>query len=206
MATYIITDCINNITYNVSGTTFSEGDIIGFFIGEDPFCGVVGQETTDPITPLSLYDSTFLSCCECLGSITDSLNFKFKKCNTLEEINIESTNFCSQYGIPTTGITYEIQFDTETPFCATFDGLSPTGETNYSYVSGPFTFCEECGQEPPRSANTEVLVCEVCCDCGATGTTVNQIVPPHPVWTDGYGTPVTQLNMIVLGGPNGLNN
>jgi len=25
------------------------------------------------------------------------------------------------------------------------------------------------------------------------------------VWTDGYGTPVTQLNMIVIGGINGLN-
>jgi len=29
---------------------------------------------------------------------------------------------------------------------------------------------------------------------------------PHPVYTDGYGTPFTQLNMVVLGGPNGLNN
>jgi len=58
---------------------------------------------------------------------------------------------------------------------------------------------------PPRSANTESTVCVICCECGATGSTINQVSPPHPVWTDGYGTPVTQLNMIVLGGPDGLN-
>ena len=54
------------------------------------------------------------------------------------------------------------------------------------------------------SANTETTICqEVCTGSGTTITT--QIIPPHPVWTDGYGTPVTQLNMITLGGPNGLN-
>lgn len=203
MATYIITDCINNMTYNVSGTSFSEGETIGFYIGEEPFCGIVGQETTDPITPLSIYDSTFSDCCECLSAITEFLNFKFTKCDTLEEINIEATNFCDQYGIPTTGLTYEIQFGTETSFCATFVGLSPTGETNYSYVSGPFSVCEYCGEEPepPRSANTETFICIP--DCEFTGSTA--VSPPHPVWTDGYGTPVTQLNMVVLGGPNGLN-
>jgi hypothetical protein len=58
--------------------------------------------------------------------------------------------------------------------------------------------------EEPRSANTESTVCEICCECGATGSTTNIITPPHPVWTDGYGTAVTQLNMIVIGG-NGLN-
>ncbi len=53
--------------------------------------------------------------------------------------------------------------------------------------------------------NTEATVCVICCDCGATGSTINQITPPNPVWTDGFGTDVTQLNMIVLGGPRGLN-
>ena len=201
MATYIINQCLTNISYNVSGTTFSEGETIGFFIGEDFFCGIVGQVTTEPITPLSLYDSTFTNCCECLNSVTESLNFKFIKCGTLEEINIESTNFCEQFGTPTTGITYEIQFDSDVPFCATFEGLSPTGETNYSYVLGPFSVCEDCGQEPPRSANTETFICIP--DCEFTGSTA--VAPPHPVWTDGYGTEVTQLNMVTLGGINGLN-
>jgi hypothetical protein len=52
----------------------------------------------------------------------------------------------------------------------------------------------------PRSANTESTVCIVKC----SGDTVS-VVPPHPIWTDEYGTQVTQLNMITLGGPNGLN-
>ena len=89
------------------------------------------------------------------------------------------------------------------PFCATFLGLSESGETYYSFVSGPSSGCEDCGEEPPRSANTESTIClEV---CGPDGNTVIVVNPPHPVWTDGYGREVTQLNMVVLGGPNGLN-
>lgn len=57
----------------------------------------------------------------------------------------------------------------------------------------------------PRSANTENFVCVTCCPCdGSSGSTFS-VTPPHPVWTDGYGTSVTQLNMIVIGGINGLN-
>ena len=64
--------------------------------------------------------------------------------------------------------------------------------------------CIECDIDNtilPRSANTENFICIP--DCEFTGSTA--VTPPHPVWTDGYGTEVTQLNMIVLGGPNGLN-
>jgi hypothetical protein len=49
------------------------------------------------------------------------------------------------------------------------------------------------------SANTESLVCII--DC--SGTTKN-ITPPHPVYGDLTGGTVTQLNMIQLGGENGL--
>ena len=69
--------------------------------------------------------------------------------------------------------------------------------------------CDDCvfdNTRQPKSSGTEYEVCEICCDCGSTGSTINLITPPHPVYTDGYGTPVTQLNMVVLGGPNGLNN
>lgn len=56
----------------------------------------------------------------------------------------------------------------------------------------------------PISANTETFLCQEICVSG--GTTIISITPPHPVWTDGYGTSVTQLNMVTLGGPDGLNN
>jgi hypothetical protein len=50
------------------------------------------------------------------------------------------------------------------------------------------------------SANTEVTICIPLCD----GSVVS-VTPPHPVWSDLTGGTVTQLNMVVLGGPDGLN-
>jgi len=55
------------------------------------------------------------------------------------------------------------------------------------------------------SANTEVTICEQICD-GSGGTTVVSVTPPHPVYSDLTGGTVVQLNMVTLGGPNGLNN
>lgn len=52
------------------------------------------------------------------------------------------------------------------------------------------------------SANTETIICQEVCTSG--GTTVVQVVPPHPVYSDLTGGTVTQLNMVVLGGPNGI--
>jgi hypothetical protein len=204
MANYIINECLTNDEYIVSAVTLTVGATIRFVFDEMSFCGTVGEVTSSP--PSADFGQLYDDCCLCLSGITESLNFKFIQCGTENEINISATDFCSEFGSPTTGLTYEIQFASETPFCATFEGLSESGETNYSYISGPFLLCEDCGEEPPRNSGTESLICEICCDCGATGSTVNQITPPHPVWTDGYGTQVTQLNMITLGGPNGLNN
>ena len=84
-------------------------------------------------------------------------------------------------------------------------------EPNYSTITPVSTYynCIECAFDNtrfPRSANTETLICVVCCDCGSSGSTITQVAPPHPVYTDQYGTDVTQMNMVVLGGPKGLNN
>lgn len=202
MAKYIINQCLTNDDYIISAvTTLTAGEVIKFFIVEDPFCGTVVEETSSPITTGSYYDSVYTDCCECLSGFTDSLNFKFIRCGTSEEINIEAFNFCGQYGVPTTGITYEIQFGLlGTPFCTTFSGLSPTGETNYFYVSGPFLDCEDCVSPPPISAGTETIMCVL--DC--SGNTIT-VVPPHPTYLNEYGKAVVQLNMIELGGMNGLN-
>jgi len=203
MPNYIINQCLTNEQFVISAVTLTEGATIEFDISEARFCGTVGVETEETETLNIFLIGPHTNCCTCLSGLTESLNFNFIICGTLEEINIESTNFCSQIGLPITGITYEIQFDSDVPFCATFQGLSESGETNYSYVSGPFLLCEDCGEEPepPRSANTETFICIP--DCEFTGSTA--VTPPHPVWTDGYGTEVTQLNMVTLGGINGLN-
>jgi len=65
----------------------------------------------------------------------------------------------------------------------------------------PYLFydnCELCLS--PLSANTETNVCIV--DC--SGNTIS-VTPPHPVYTNLRGKAVIQLNMISLGGENGLN-
>jgi hypothetical protein len=204
MANYIINECLTNDEYIVSAVTpLTVGEVIKFYIGEEnPFCGTVGEVTSSPVTPLSFYDSVYTDCCECLSGFTDSLNFKFIRCGTSsEEISIEATDFCSEYGVPTTGITYEIQNGLfGTPFCATFSELSPTGETNYHFYDGPFLDCENCISPPPISAGTETIVCVI--DCSGNTTT---ITPPHPTWTDGYGRAIVLLDAIELGGMNGLN-
>jgi len=153
------------------------------------------------ITTNIVFNSLYEDCCDCLSNRgANPLHFKFIRCNTLEEIDIESAGFCDQFVTPTIGMIYEIQFGLDTPFCATFTGLTSTGETFYSYVSGPFLSCEDCENPPPISAGTEYNVCVI--DC--SGNTVS-ITPPHPTWTNEQGHAVVLLDAIALGGMNGLN-
>lgn len=49
------------------------------------------------------------------------------------------------------------------------------------------------------SANTENTICVT--DCSGNTKT---IIPPHPVFSDVTGGTVTQLNLVQLGGQNGL--
>jgi len=129
-------------------------------------------------------------------------------CDTLVEsfVSITLDNYLSVYNFgsltnysvkDSNGICYQI-----TNLCPI-----PLEEQGFTAVEFYFncTFCETTIVNPPRSANTETLVCVTCCPCDGTSGSTFSVVPPHPVWTDGYGTPVTQLNMITLGGINGLN-
>jgi hypothetical protein len=126
-------------------------------------------------------------------------NFILEQCSS-------ATQFTVGFGVsftPMTGETYSFS-----------DGL--TGETICGTVisgtASPTTYsamtlydnCHECIIDIPRSANTEENICIEICD--PSGNTVTSVPSPHPVWTDNYGTEVTQLNAITLGGQNGLNN
>ena len=201
MPNYIINECLTNDVYVLSASTLTLGATVEFDISEERFCGTVGSETSSGETLNITFISLRTDCCVCLSGLTESLNFKFIRCGTLEEINIESFNFCREFGLPTTGVTYEIQNGLlGTPFCATFSGLSSTGVTNYYYSSGPFSDCENCENPPPISAGTETIVCVI--DCSGNTTT---IIPPHPTWTNEQGHAVVLLDAIALGGMNGLN-
>lgn len=48
-------------------------------------------------------------------------------------------------------------------------------------------------------------ICTVCPD-GSGGETAIFADAPHPTYTDGKGNDIVQLDMVALGGPNGLNN
>ena len=125
-------------------------------------------------------------------------NFILEQCSS-------SNQFIVGFGIsftPITGQTYSFSNGlTGETICGTI--LSgTTGATTYSAIT-QYDNCNECIIDIPRSANTPYNICEVCSD--ETVITVYNLTPPHPVYTDGYGTPVTQLNMVTLGGPNGLN-
>jgi len=76
-----------------------------------------------------------------------------------------------------------------------------TGNLSIVYF---FYSCIYCPDQIITSANTESDICQqICTD---TGSTVVSVDAPHPIYTDGYNNPIMQLNMIVLGGINGLNN
>jgi hypothetical protein len=200
MTNYIINECLTNDVYILSGVT--PGQTVQFTDGRELFCGTVGLETSSGETPFISFVQLYDDCCACLSNnYIEPLNFKFITCDTLDEIDIEAADFCDVFnGAPTIGMIYEIQFDAETPFCATFTGLTSTGETNYHYVSGPSLSCEDCENPPPISAGTEYNVCVI--DC--SGNTVS-ITPPHPTWTNEQGSAVVLLDAIALGGMNGLN-
>ncbi len=130
-------------------------------------------------------------------------------CDTLVEsfVSITLDNYLSVYNFGSL-TNYSVKGSNGSCYQITNLCPIPLEEQGFTAVEFYFncTFCESSDVNPPRSANTESFVCVICCDCGATGSTITQVSPPHPVWSDGYGTPVTQLNMITLGGMNGLNN
>jgi hypothetical protein len=56
----------------------------------------------------------------------------------------------------------------------------------------------------PLSAGTVYKVCVAVYNCDNTENNEIREVP-HPVWTNEMGKSVVQLNMVTLGGPDGLN-
>jgi hypothetical protein len=127
-------------------------------------------------------------------------NFILERCSSSDEYIV---GFGGRLD-PQTGDTYSFSDESMVEIICGKIISQTEEESSYSAIT-QYDDCVECRGDVPRSANTEYEVCEICCDCGATGSTINLLTPPHPIYTDGYNTPVSQLNMVVLGGPNGLN-
>jgi hypothetical protein len=204
MANYIVRECTSETTYIVSADTLNIDDVISFYFGEDINCGVVVNETSDSHD--SLFYRTEIDCCDCLTANTGNSSFAFERCDNQEYIYITIQTFCDTYGdTPISKTVWNLfNLDTNENVCATF--MYPDKEPGVSYWipdEGPFNGCGNCDIGIPRSANTETFFCEQICT--ESGTTVVEVVVPHPVWTGLYGESITQNNSVQLGGRNGLN-
>ena len=87
--------------------------------------------------------------------------------------------------------------------CGTVIQPSP-GVPNY-VATTLYDGCGECLNDTLEfiTAGTPYEACVICCPCG-TGSTVNSVSTPHPVWTGLNGEVVVQANAVELGGMNGL--
>jgi len=201
-------EAINCITSEVLGTieiyyVASKGIKYSMTDGVNKYCVTIGLETSEPSNFSGMTE--YSNCFECLNS--EEINILSYPCDDSEIVTLPITAFTNSSQIINNGesaVSYICYYSGETIFCAcfTFDQTSNEPTVNVSDILNTHSTCGFCLLvNTPRSANTETIVCVETCESG----TFTQIVPPHPVWTDGYGTPVTQLNAITLGGPNGLN-
>jgi hypothetical protein len=187
---------------------FGQGDIVKLKYGtSDYFCATL-TNIYDPLQHYSINtiaktdDVISYSDCETCD-VTTTINLSVKECNSSINSYISIPITIWYYYVSNLGLnTYSLyKYDK----CSTILNTCPL-PGDYPTVT-PYAFylnCETCifdNTRQPRVAGNEVTVCVELCD-----QSVVSVTPPHPVWTDGYGTEVTQLDMITLGGPNGLNN
>jgi hypothetical protein len=212
--------CTNSNTYSgVYVTTDSAaqiGDVVKLMWGSNEWicAGLINTASTysggytyyntqkNGLGSTLIYDS-----CETCNS-QGLIGVTLVNCDTLVEsfVSITLDNYLSIYNFGSL-TNYSVKDSNGSCYQITNLCPIPLEEQGFTAVEFYFncTFCETTIVNPPRSANTETYICNYCCDCGASGETITQIVPPHPIWSDGYGTWVTQMNMVLIGSGNGLN-
>jgi hypothetical protein len=59
----------------------------------------------------------------------------------------------------------------------------------------------------PTTISAGTYNTKICYECpdGSGGTIATAVDAPHPTYTDGQNNSIIQLDMVALGGPNGLN-
>jgi hypothetical protein len=209
-------DCVTNRSFTVNMVSGSSiNDIVHIKWGETDLVCVTLSNLTDGIASFYSDGITHNDCPTCSSTI--ELGLTLIGCTTGIESYVKVTSEVWQnivgYSIPFT-VGYPVISDANGN-CYYVKNSCPitVQEGAQSFTPQNYYFnCPQCAfdnqsdnQRMARSANTEYNACVICCDCGSTATTVNSVTTPHPVYTDGFGTPVTQLNMVVLGGINGLN-
>ena len=204
---YTLQSCINqtNIQTWSSTTQYSVGQVIG--ITGPVSCYTVTEVSNTPAAP-SLAGMAINSYSTCLGCIqSNGGSFNFESC--VDPLGTLDIDVLSSTIVPQSNEVYNLLTTGGTSGCFTFnDWVSIASPTDgLISIEGGYVDCTQCTVlSLPQSANTEVFVCEYICVTGGTGSSVVVVTPPHPQYSNTQGNPVTQLNMVVLGGPNGLNN
>ena len=187
---------------------FISGDIVRVKWGSVDFDCYTLLSPYDPsMGPYPMYNSltndAYQICDECL--LSSRVNISISECDGSNQqyVSISLNDYFTFYNFGYTTFNI-IQYSK----CYVINGTCLiNGDYPEINILNFYFNCIQCNIDnirQPRSANTETFLCQEICTSG--GTTTISITPPHPVWTDGYGTAVTQLNMITLGGINGLNN
>jgi len=199
----------------VSSAGLTSGDVVKAMWGSNEYVCVQLDSTAsggdsskwydtkkDSLGNTELYDG----CTTCISS--SSIVVGLINCDTNEEsyVTISLDNYLSIIGNGFTLPNYTIRDQRQN--CYTITSVCPlpsSSATESMNVAYFFYSCQYCPDQIIESANTEYNTCVICCECGSTGSTVNTVSTPHPIYTDGYNNPIMQLNMVVLGGTNGLN-
>ena len=187
---------------------FISGDIVRVKWGLVDFDCYTLLSPYDPsMGPYPMYNSltndAYQICDECL--LSSRVNISISECDGSNQqyVSVSLNDYFTFYNFGYT--TFNIMQYSK---CYVINGTCLiNGDYPEINILNFYFNCIQCNIDnirQPRSANTETFLCQEICTSG--GTTTISITPPHPVWTDGYGTAVTQLNMITLGGINGLNN
>jgi hypothetical protein len=192
----------NSQLFGITGTSLNIGEVwyITDIDAGDTFCvEILGEDTGGTIvyTANTIYSGNESDCVACYKD--NGFSLYANNCNNSDEyiLDIQSEIFVDERRKV---IKVEISGDT---LC-----LNPSTyrrDTGIEYILlTEYDTCYDCINVLPRSANTEQNICLQICDLSG-GTTVVSVATPHPIWTNGYGGEVTQLNAVTLGGMYGLN-
>lgn len=205
MPNYKLIPCdgdINKYDYVISSDTeLISGDTYSVNSGETLYgCFTIGAETTNPSTETISLKDNMGTCFDCLTANTIYCIFKYCEDGTEYSILASLLSEVLVYNTIYLFDSSEIK-----DICLKFVGTTTEPSQNEltdPIISATYSTCLDC--LPPLSSGTETDICQICVSGGTeTATFVNV---PHPTWTDAYGRSVIQLNMIELGGQNGLNN
>lgn len=205
---WLATECILGFQAIVTTTSsVGPGDIVRGQYGSSNY-DVVCFTLSEPYNPSmgsyptfnSITTDSYQTCDECNSSIKIGISIAECDGSNQQYVNVSLSDY---YTITNNG-SYIINLNQYDKCYAVVSTCPLNGDYPEIDIRSFYYNCIECvadNTRQPRNAGVEVNICVELCD-----QTVVSVTPPHPVWSDGYGTEVTQLGMITLGGPNGLNN